>query len=238
MAIFLQKSHEKTQATNLQNQTSFFKIPCKVYPHKTLNTSRGIIRHPELRGCSDEEITENLKKHNVTSARRIKIKKNGIYQDTNTIILTFCVPTLPKSITAGYLKVPVEIYIPNPMICHNCQRFGHTEKYCKNTSIICPKCGTGSLDPAEGCVPTDYERCRRATKCIHCFGNHLSLSRDCPKWKLEKEVLRIKYTDNISFPEARKIVESKTNPTPIPTISYSEMTKTKSWMSVSASSAS
>ena len=38
-------------------------------------------------------------------------------------------------------------------------------------------------------------------------------SKECKIWHKEKEIFRVKFTRNVSFPEARKIVES---PTPIP----------------------
>ena len=43
-----------------------------------------------------------------------------------------------------------------------------------------------------------------------------------PIWHKEKEILRFKFTRNISFVEARKLVET---PTPIPGISYANITQ-------------
>ena len=34
-------------------------------------------------------------------------------------------------------------------------------------------------------------------------------SRDCPTWKKEKAILKVKYEKSITFPEARKIVEEQ-----------------------------
>ena len=47
-------------------------------------------------------------------------------------------------------------------------------------------------------------------------------SKECRIWHKEKEILRIKFTRNISFVEARKLVET---PTPIPGISYANITQ-------------
>lgn len=46
--------------------------------------------------------------------------------------------------------------------------------------------------------------------------------KECKIWHKEKEILRIKFTRNISFPEARKAVES---PTPVPGSSYASIIK-------------
>ena len=45
-------------------------------------------------------------------------------------------------------------------------------------------------------------------KCTNCHEEHPSFSRSCAIYKKEKEIMFIKHTKNIPFPEARKIVES------------------------------
>ena len=46
--------------------------------------------------------------------------------------------------------------------------------------------------------------------------NHSVNSKDCEIWKREEDIFKMKYTKNITFPEARKIIEA---------IKYSEMSK-------------
>ena len=52
---------------------------------------------------------------------------------------------------------------------------------------------------------------------------HPANSKQCQAWHTEKEILKVKYTRNISFPEARKIFESYTA---APGKSYASITKT------------
>ena len=47
-------------AENLMKIKHFFQIPAKCSPHVTLNTTRGIIRCPDLAGVSEEEIVLEL----------------------------------------------------------------------------------------------------------------------------------------------------------------------------------
>ncbi|GBN72073.1 hypothetical protein AVEN_19982-1 [Araneus ventricosus] len=54
--------------------------------------------------------------------------------------------------------------------------------------------------------------CTAVEKCVNCQGKHTSFSRSCPKWKQEKEVVATKYQNNISFPEARRLVKAQTPP--------------------------
>ena len=193
-------------AENLLKLTRFFDIPAKCYPHTSLNTSRGIIRCPDLAGVSEEEIVLNLAEQNVTAARRITIFRDNVKRNTNTIVLTFNTSILPRVLKVGYLKVPVEMYIPNPLQCYACFKYGHHEKKCRlyGGDELCRRCGiTG--------VTHDESRCTNDVKCVNCGEDHPSTSHSCKIWKREKEVVTIKYREGLSFPEARKIVQARYN---------------------------
>ena len=178
----------------------------KCTPDNTLNTSKGIICCPDLADVSDDEITSELSNQNVTAARRITVFRDGVRRPTNTIVLTFGTAILPKLLKVGYLRVAVDLYIPNPLQCSSCYKFGHHEKRCKLSQgeDLCRRCGnTNANHKSEVC---DFE-----IKCINCKGEHVATSRSCPVWKKEKEVVTLKYTESLSFPESRKIVEARNN---------------------------
>ena len=44
--------------------------------------------------------------------------------------------------------------------------------------------------------------------CSNCKGPHAVSAKDCPVWKKEKEIQRIRVEKHISFPEARQLVEA------------------------------
>ena len=46
--------------------------------------------------------------------------------------------------------------------------------------------------------------------CFHCGGNHVSRSSDCDTWKKEKEIMKIKVTQRLTYPEARKVYDQQT----------------------------
>ena len=194
-----------TQSENLLGLKTFFQIPCVSKPHATLNSSRGIIRCPDLKGVSTEEIQGELKSQLVSEVRRISVKRNGATIETNTLVLTFATPFLPKSIKVGYLHVKVDIYVPNPLQCYNCYVFGHNEKRCSSPQC-CRNCGD-DID-APGHPPTS-DQCKKPSRCRNCRGDHMATSRQCDKWKIEREVLNMKYTQSLSFPDARRLVEER-----------------------------
>lgn len=200
-----------SQAKNIKKLSHFQNIPVSVSPHTTLNFSRGVISEFDLLHTSEEEIVENLKGQNVCAARRITIRRNETTFPTKHIILTFQTPTLPKYITAGYLNCSVRPYIPNPLRCFKCQRFGHSQTACRG-SLTCARCST---------VGHESEGCSGIAKCINCQGDHPAYSRSCPKWIAEKEIQTLRVTQNISYIEARKQLYSRT---PKVGVSYADMT--------------
>ena len=89
---------------------------------------------------SETEIRDELKTRGVVEVRRVTVKKEGKVIPTNTLFLTFNRPDIPKEIAVGYLKVKVELFVPNPLRCFNCNKFGHTSQRCRTTAK-CQRCG-------------------------------------------------------------------------------------------------
>ena len=116
------------------------------------------------------------------------------------------------------------MYIPNPLQCYTCFKFGHNEKKIakKDQELVCYNCG-GNGDEHNA------EDCKHETKCVNCGEAHTAKSRQCTKWQLEKEVLTVKYKQSISFPEARKIVNARHAP---PSVQYSSVVKSGSDKSI------
>ena len=126
----LVETTRKTQTENLKKQTSFFGVPVEVTEHKSLNSSKGIIRNPILRAETEENILEYLKPQGVTHVKRFTIRKNNAIVNTNTLLLTFNSVVTPKTLKIFYQIIQVELYVPNPLRCFNCKKFGHHESNC------------------------------------------------------------------------------------------------------------
>ena len=152
---------------------------------------------------------------------RIRVFRDGIRKDTNTIVLKFKTAILPKTLKIGYLKVPVDIYIPNPLQCYRCFKFGHHERQC-NSDNHCKRCAANENE-------TNYtDPSSKPFKCLNCGEEHYSTFRACKVWKKEKEIITIKYREGLSFAEARKIVDARHA-----LGSYSNVTKSNTSKSVS-----
>ena len=189
---FLVECGKRAQAQNLLRTNRFIDRPVRVSIHKTLNSSRGVIRCQDLADMTEVEIQDELKDQGVVGVNQVTLKKEGKAIPTNTLFLTFGSPELPKEITVGYLKVKVALFVPNPMRCFNCNKFGHMSQRCK-VAAKCTGCGKGQREGPK--------------LCSNCSGPHASSPKDCPVW--EKEIQPVHVGKRISFPEARQLVEAK-----------------------------
>ncbi|KAJ8037613.1 hypothetical protein HOLleu_18472 [Holothuria leucospilota] len=183
-----------TQANNLLKTKSLVDVPVQVTPHRSLNSSKGVIRCPDIKNCSDEEILDNLASQHVSHLYRISVLREGVRKPTGTFILTFSTPKPPTTLKIGYLQVRVEIYIPSPVRCFNCQRYGHFKTNCSRAAT-CEKCGQ------EGHAG---DTCEESPRCVNCQGCHSANDKTCPKWVEEKQIQKIKASSNITYKEARE----------------------------------
>lgn len=186
------------QVVQLLKLTSFYnQMKVKVEEHKTLNLSKGVIMCRDLKYCSDEEIKENLASQNVIDIYRIQRKVNGELKSTISFILTFKSPELPETVTAGYIVLRVRPYVPQPIRCFTCQKFGHTTKSCEKEAIcaICSKL-TNEIHVSQ--------EVKEPAKCSNCPANHPSFSRECEVYKQELEIQTIKTCKKTTYYAARK----------------------------------
>ncbi|KAL5011335.1 hypothetical protein ScPMuIL_009886 [Solemya velum] len=174
-SILIQCMNSK-QSALLRSTKTFAGIKVSITPHEKLNSSKGVIRSPDLRYVEEQEIVDSIP--SVTSAKRITITKGNKKVPTNTFILDFTQPTPPSTLTFGYTKLNVDPYVPNPLRCFQCQRYGHHKSNCRGQAC-CSNCGK-----------KDHERenCSNDPYCINCKGLHPATDKNCPEWILEKKV--------------------------------------------------
>ncbi|GFV09635.1 uncharacterized protein TNCV_2937461 [Trichonephila clavipes] len=179
--LFLEVASAK-QSSALKTLRKMAYIDITVVPHCSLNYSRGVISAADLLNVSTEEIKENMLDQKVCDVRR-----DGQVLNTKHFILTFSTPELQQSVKAAYLHCPVRTYIPNPLRCFQCQRFGHSKTVWRGqpTFSRCAEVGHDSAD------------CKAKERCVACKGDHSSFSRSSPTWILEKEITAIKIKNKL-----------------------------------------
>ncbi len=141
-----------------------------------------------------------MRDQGVLYVKRFSTRKNSRTKPTNTYLFSFSTPNPPTSLKAGYCSLKVDTFIPNPLRCFKCQRYGHGVTTCTRP-VTCAHCGeqTHTTDDCDN----------EFKKCTNCLENHPSYSKDCPIWKQQMEINRLKFSRNISFSDARKLVQSQ-----------------------------
>ena len=155
--------------------------PVSVTPHRSLNSSKGVIRTREFRMLTEAELKTELAPAGVTHVHRVTIRKGDSRLPTDTYFLTFDRPTLPLDIKAGYERIRVTPYVPSPIRCFKCQKFGHVKDRCSGAET-CGKCSQ----------PSHEGLCTSPAKCANCDAAHPSFSKTCPIWVKESAIQALK----------------------------------------------
>lgn len=182
-------------------------VKLTVTEHRNLNISRGVIWCPRVSCMPVEELLEELREQGVSKVERCTRKKGGDITPIHTYFLTFDRPSPPEEIRISFHeKVRVGLYVPRPLQCFKCFKFGHTSSKCKGKAM-CRQCGRQAHE----------NDCRRTKECSNCKGNHSPTSKQCPSYRTEAEIKKIMVQNKVSFKEAKKRVEKSC---PYPGLNY------------------
>ena len=175
-------------------------LEVQVTEHKALNQCKGTVVSRAMSNSTIEELTEALADQKVINVERMKIMKNGELIETHRYIITFDKPDLPPvvRITSWHIE-PIDLFIPTPMRCLNCQRIGHTKKRCRRNEPTCSQCSE------EGHISKE---CRKTPpKCINCGQEHNSMNKTCPYFQFKREVIATVTKEKLTFQEAEEKVK-------------------------------
>ena len=78
-----------------------------------------------------------------------------------------------------HVSYAVRQYVPKPLQCKNCWKFGHSLFVCRSDFATC-----GEND-CEG-------DCEKDPECLLCKGNHAEWEANCPKRVKEVEIIRVR----------------------------------------------
>ena len=107
-----------------------FKVVSTSLIEKGSKWSKGVIWGVPI-GVTIEEIKTNLKGGVLKNARRMQATREGVRKDSEYVVLEFEEEVIPKKVALRFMSYSVREYVPKPMRCYNCQRFGHIAKACK-----------------------------------------------------------------------------------------------------------
>lgn len=172
-----------------------FPVNCKIPISET--SSVGVIYGvcPDL---TDEEIKNEISSQGVKTFYHLKSKNyTGTNTRPTTLKLIFLSKELPKYVQIGFKKYRIKPFIPPPIRCYNCNRWGHISKDCKGHKK-CVKCGENH----------DRSECENEPKCGNCGEKHSAAYKGCIKRKEAIKINEIRSTERISRSKAVEILKS------------------------------
>ncbi|XP_035994688.1 uncharacterized protein LOC118563661 [Fundulus heteroclitus] len=197
MLIKCKSEEQKNKSMQIDN------ICKKVVSEKIIvgenRVSRGVIT-----GIPLEEDLEKLKRNiyggEVRRLKRLLKTVDGEKIESFSILLEFQGDVLPDKVKIGFLSFSVRPYIPPPLRCYKCQRYGHIGSVCKGKQR-CAKCGGDHR----------YDECGADVqlKCCNCGGQHNVAYGGCEARKKAAEIQQLKVVKNITYAEAAKSVQEK-----------------------------
>lgn len=194
------KVEKKKQAESLIKLTRILDANVEVSEHKSLNNCKGVISAYELQHETPENLLEYLSDQKVIDVKFHTKTVNGTPYNTGLVFLTFGTSELPEVIKVGLLNLRVRPYIPQPMRCFICHKFGHISLNCNSKSS--PKCYNCNQDKH---IQDRNEKCQSSPVCVNCNENsHNSYNRNCSEYKRQLEIQTIRVTQKVSMAEAVK----------------------------------
>lgn len=120
---------------------------------------------------------------------------------STTIKVTFQSQVLPPYLVIHSVRSPIVPFIPKPIFCHKCLRYGHRSLGCRSKAR-CPACGEDH--GVMVCVKQD------TPECIHCKGDHLTTDfKNCSEYKAQESIKELMTLKCYSFQEALSVVKHK-----------------------------
>uniref|UniRef100_A0A1B0DP44 CCHC-type domain-containing protein n=1 Tax=Phlebotomus papatasi TaxID=29031 RepID=A0A1B0DP44_PHLPP len=181
--------------------------------HAKLNQSKAVIRDWDMTHWDLEEMKRELASQKVIDIVNLKVKNTDVNNrmknqadDTKqpewisspVFIFTFDLPERPQFIKIGYRVIRTNVYVPKPVRCFSCQRFGHVSARCVGDAV-CGRCAEKNHDP---------NPCKEQIKCANCGDAHIASSKSCPIFKKEQKIQEIKVTERITYKAAKVRYES------------------------------
>jgi hypothetical protein len=148
-------------------------------------------------------------------AHRIEKLVGNVKRATRAVVVAFK-SQLPPVVNVGLNEFKVHVYVPQPLRCIKCQRFGHKAAQCGEETPTCPRCSGAHVVGA--CKVTDAT----GRRCANCGENHSAAYRGCKRFQQVNKTLTVSARQNMSYADAAKKLAKqqrelkKVAPVPVP----------------------
>ena len=166
--------------------------PCENVVNPRYNYTKALIYVHEFDLDSIEEFKGELQsRHKIVDVQPTTFINTRSLQ-TRVFIITFQQENLSYSIYIPGERQDTRVisFKDKPLMCKNCQQYGHAKKYCKKQEATCGKCAV---------VGHSVEQCDSGiVKCVLCSEAHYAGSRECSKYQKEEILIRIQVEEKMT----------------------------------------
>ena len=169
----LVETTDKTQSMNILRSKTLGGLPITVSLASRMRITMGCVRSDAITSLTNEELLQELQSQGVCRVERLRSRNAAEWGPNPTVKLGFYGDALPYHITCGYLRVPVNPWIPAPTLCSHCWEVGsHTARSCRRRSPKCGRCGRSNHVAGD---------CQAETpSCPSCRQAHPAWDSNCP----------------------------------------------------------
>ena len=203
---WLVETTTRIQSETFQSLDSLNGIKVTVQRHDKLNSIEGTVILPhnnDFDGLPDEKILLESLKLRYPNVENIKVYEIPSKRQTGNKLrvarIKFEGHILPSNIKIEGQKRELLPYIPKPLQCKNCSKYGHTESKCRNPAA-CAFCGSEKHKTTWDCG---------IQKCLNCGQDHHARSKICPFYIYNTELKLLVSRTGMSIQEAKLELKSK-----------------------------
>ena len=220
---WLVETTTKFQSETYQSLDSINGIKVSVQRHDKLNSIEGTVILPPNNnsdGLPEETVLLQSLKFRYSNVESLKVyeipnKKSG--GKLRIARIKFEGHNLPSNIKIEGQKRELLPYIPKPLQCRNCSKYGHTHNKCKNPPK-CAFCGSEDHETTWNCG---------TPKCLNCGQDHHARTKTCPFYIYNTELKLLVSRSGMSIQEAKLELKSKGFLDPARNPTYKEAAKRK-----------
>ena len=190
----------KAQSEKYQSLSQINGVEVTVTKHDQLNSIQGTVVLPQM--LNEDGIPERLTLLESLQKRYPNVQDIEIYEikqrkdptkKLRIAKIKFEGQDLPQDIKIEGQKREIRPFVPKPLQCRRCSKYGHTDKRCLN-SEICAYCGSSEHQTKWNCG---------TAQCSNCGQNHHARSKECIFYIYNTELKLLVSRTGMSIQEAK-----------------------------------
>lgn len=189
LVIMCKDEKQQKRALSIKSMLGY-QVSCTLYNRKPW--VKGVIT-----GIPTDVSTDTIKScidgGKVIGVKRLQYVKNKERIDSMSVMLQFDQERMPDRVKLGYISYPVRPYVPPPLRCFKCQKYGHVSAVCRG-KLRCARCGGNH----------EYGKCDEGAKvkCCNCGGEHSAGFGGCSAHKHAVKVQNVRINEGMTYAEA------------------------------------